>query len=151
MHHCAWLEVAWLPDVMWPKLTSREVKWRHKTESGWFHLGYDLICSKCCVVLQVCFLSRPSVLAVVFPLNNLRVKWMKWYIWSPKSPNRRSLCIYPGLWLDLYRGWINLLFFHNTCLTSNNTNFWTMPVASRGFSKNLVTSVMLCPAHRWMR
>ena len=29
-------------------------------------------------------------------LNNLRVKW---YIWSP---NRRSLCIYPGLWLALY-------------------------------------------------
>jgi hypothetical protein len=26
-----------------------------------------------------------------------------------------------------------------------------MVVASTGFSKSLVTSVMLCPAHRWMR
>jgi hypothetical protein len=82
---------------------------------------------------------------------------MKWYIWSPKSPNSRSLCIYPGLWLALYRGCINFIFlffsffFHNTCLTSNNTNFCTMSVASMGFSKSLVTSVMLCPAHRWMK
>ena len=36
---------------------------------------------------------------------------MKWYIWSPKSSNRRSLCIYPGLWLAIYRGCINLLLF----------------------------------------
>jgi hypothetical protein len=35
---------------------------------------------------------------------------MQWYIWSLKSPNRRPLCIYPGLWLALYRGCINLLF-----------------------------------------
>jgi hypothetical protein len=43
------------------------------------------------------------VLTVVFLLNNLRIKWMKWSIYSPKSPSRRSLCIYPGLWLALYR------------------------------------------------
>jgi hypothetical protein len=36
------------------------------------------------------------------------------------------------------------IFFHNTCLTSNNTTFCTMSVASTGFSKSLVTSVMLC-------
>jgi hypothetical protein len=42
-------------------------------------------------------------------------------------------------------------FFHNTCLTRNNTHFCTMPVVSTGFSKSLVTSVMLCPAHQWMR
>jgi hypothetical protein len=39
-------------------------------------------------------------------------------------------------------------FFHNTRLTSNKANFFTMVVASTGFSKILVTSVMLCPAHR---
>jgi hypothetical protein len=48
-------------------------------------------------------------------------------------------------------GWLNVPFDHNTCLTSNNTKFCTMVVASTGFSKSLVTSVMLCPAHRWMR
>ena len=32
---------------------------------------------------------RVRILTVVFLLNNLRVKWMNWYIWSPKSPNRR--------------------------------------------------------------
>ena len=31
------------------------------------------------------------ILTVVFLLNSLRVKWMKWYIWSPKSSNRRSI------------------------------------------------------------
>ena len=41
-------------------------------------------------------------------------------------------------------------FFHNTCLTSKKTNFFTRSVASTGFSKNLVTSFMLCPAHRCM-
>jgi hypothetical protein len=39
-------------------------------------------------------------------------------------------------------------FFHSTRLASNKTNFFTMVVASTGFSKSLVTSVMLCPAHR---
>jgi hypothetical protein len=42
-------------------------------------------------------------------------------------------------------------FFQYTSLTSNKTNFFTMVVASTGFSKSLVISVMLCPAHRWMR
>jgi hypothetical protein len=45
--------------------------------------------------------SITSTSTVVFLLNNLRVKWMKWYIWSPKSPNRMSLCIYPDLWLAI--------------------------------------------------
>jgi hypothetical protein len=38
-------------------------------------------------VLQVVYHVRVITVGV---LNNLRVKWMKWYIWSPKSPNRRS-------------------------------------------------------------
>ena len=42
-----------------------------------------------CVVLQVVYHVR--VLTVVFLPTNLRVKWMKWYIWSPKTPNRRSI------------------------------------------------------------
>ena len=99
--------------------------------------------------------------------------------------NRGSLFIYPGLWLALYRGCINLFFlffffisflflfffsffifffiyfffwisvllfliffFHTTCSASNNTKFCTMVVASTEFSNSLVTSVMLCPAHR---
>jgi hypothetical protein len=146
MYHCAWPEVVWLPDLTWCHR-----KWRHKTESGWFPLGCVLICSRCCVVLKGVF-YHVCVLTVVFLINNLRVKWMKWYIWSPKSPSRRSLCIYPCLWLTLYRGCINLLFFlfFLTCLTSNNTNLCTIPVASTAFSKSLVTFVMLCPAHRWM-
>ena len=47
-----WPEVVWLPDLTW-----RHRKWRHKTESGWFPLGCFLIFSRCCVVLQGCFLS----------------------------------------------------------------------------------------------
>jgi hypothetical protein len=156
MYHCSWPKVAWLPDVTWPKVTSQEVTSQYR--KWMIPLGCDLNCSRCCIVRQGCFLSR-RFLTVVFLLHNRRVKWMKWYIWSPKSPIRRSLCIYPGLWLALYRGCINLFFlfslftffFHTTCLTSNNTNFCTMSVASTGFSKSLVMSVMLCPAHRWMR
>jgi hypothetical protein len=97
--------------------------------------------------------SKQSITsATVGVLNNLRVKW---YIWSP---NRRSLCIYPGLWLALYIEatitfffflffWYQFyyfwyFFFHNTCLTSNKAKFCTMVVASTGFSKSLVTSVI---------
>jgi hypothetical protein len=36
-----------------------------------------------------------------------------------KSLSRRSLCIYPGLWLALYRGCNNLLFFSFLYLPSN--------------------------------
>ena len=103
-------------------------------------------------------------------------------LFSWGAPSIEGHCIYPSLWLALYRGCINLffpffsilfffsiffffflfffwylsyyfwyLFFHNTCLTSNNTKFCTMVIASTGFSKSLVTSVMLCPAYRWMR
>ena len=36
----------------------RHRNWRYKTESGWLSLGCDLNCSRCCVVLQWCFLSR---------------------------------------------------------------------------------------------
>jgi hypothetical protein len=76
-------------------------------------------------------------------LNNLRVKWMKWYIWSPKSPNRRSLCIYPWLWLALYRGCINFFFFrdvtfghvtsvsHATSIISNGTFYTTTIVRKK--------------------
>jgi hypothetical protein len=46
---------------------------------------------------------------------------------------------------------ISDIFFHTIFSTSNNTQFCTMVAASTGFSKSLVTSVMLCPAHRWMR
>jgi hypothetical protein len=55
-------------------------------------VGCDLICSRCNVVFY-----HVRVLTVIFLLNNLIVKFMKWYILSHKSPNRRSLCIYPGL------------------------------------------------------
>ena len=84
-------------------------------------------------------------------LNNLRVKW---YIWSP---NRRSLCIYPGLWLALYiEAALTFFFFflfflyqsyyfwyyfvfHTTFSTNTNTKFCTMVVASTGFSKKTFT------------
>jgi hypothetical protein len=107
MYHCSWPKVAWLPDVTWPKVTSQEVTSQYR--KWMIPLGCDLNCSRCCIVRQGCFLSR-RFLTVVFLLHNRRVKWMKWYIWSPKSPIRRSLCIYPGLWLALYRGCINLFF-----------------------------------------
>jgi hypothetical protein len=65
------------------------------------------------------------VLTVVFLLNNLRIKWMKWYIWSPKSPNRRSLCIYPCLWLALYRGCINFFESAYVNFMSKHCLHWT--------------------------
>ena len=144
MYHCAWPEVVWLPELTW-----RHMKWRHKTESGWFPLGCVLICSRCCVVLQGCFFYHVCVLTVVFLLN----EWNGTF--DPLSHPVED----PGLWLALYRGCINLLFFllffpvffHSTCLARNNTHLYTIPVAFTAFSKSLVTSVMLCPAHRWMR
>ena len=138
-------------DVTSQEVTSSDRKWM--IPLGMCSDLFEVLCSTPMVF------SITSAFSVVFLLNNLRVKWMKWYIRSPKSPSRRSLCIYPGLWLALYRGCINLLFFsffyfffyfHSSCLRSNNTNLCTKPVASTVFSKSLVTSVMLCPAHRWM-
>ena len=43
---------------------------------------------------------------------------------------------------------ISDIFFYTSFSTSNNTKLCTMVVASTEFSKSLVTSVMLCPAHR---
>ena len=43
---------------MWRDRKWRHRKWRHKIDSGWFPLGCDLYCSRCCIVLQRCFLSR---------------------------------------------------------------------------------------------
>jgi hypothetical protein len=74
-------------------------------------LGCDPNCTRCCIVRQGCFLSRP------LSHCGISTKWMQWYIWSPKSPNRRSLCIYPGLWLALYRdesAYVN--FMNKHCL-----------------------------------
>ena len=43
-------------------------------------------------------------------------------------------------------------FFCHSIFTSNKANFFTMSVASKGDgSKSPVTSVMLCPAHNWIR
>ena len=45
---------------------------------------------------------------------------------------------------------ISDIFFHTTCSTSNNTTFCTKVLASTGFPKSLMTSIMLCPAHRYV-
>ena len=45
---------------------------------------------------------------------------------------------------------ISDIFFHTTCSTSNNTTFCTKVVASTGFPKSLMTSIVLCPAHRYV-
>jgi hypothetical protein len=83
---------------------------------------------------------------VIYPFPAILFSWGSAF-------NRRSLCIYPGLWLALYGGCINLFFsffflfffisvllflisfFHSTWLTSNNTKFCTIVVAQlpRGF------------------
>jgi hypothetical protein len=50
----------------------------------------------CCVVLQVVYHVRVLTVGV---LDNLRVKWMKWYIWSPnrRSPGHEILGLGPKL------------------------------------------------------
>jgi hypothetical protein len=149
---------------MWPKVTwpRRGFPWVHACATGSCEIsvlvgavhrkwrqsrdleGGSLGCSHAQPEVGV---SRPFFGCFRICCVVLHVRVLTEYIWFPKSPNRRSLCIYPGLWLALYIEAALTFFFS----LHKNTNFFTISAASTGFSKSLVTSVMVCPAHRWMR
>jgi hypothetical protein len=103
------------PEGPWPEMTSHKIT--RQGESPTFGL-----------LIPVASLPETSLSVTSHPLAMLlrvmsngtfctttivrkkRGNALPGMIWCPKSPNRRSLCIYPGLWLALYRGCINLFF-----------------------------------------
>ena len=55
--------------------------------------------------------------------------------------------IYRGKECSSTTGYVPFIY-RGKGVTSNNTHLCTIPVAFMAFPKSLVTSVMLCPAHR---